>query len=142
MAVTFLTMRLAGQPQTIAWALRTGILRLSKSPAAGPGLSLQRHYRQLPPPCQAAPKVKRALIMSKKSTGDLAAYLQSARTRQLEELEEWLRIPSISALPAHKQDVRRAAEWLVDHLRQIGLHNVRLIESDIHPLVYADWLDA
>lgn len=80
--------------------------------------------------------------MSKENTGDLAAYLQSARTRQLEELEEWLRIPSISALPAHKQDVRRAAEWLVDHLQRIGLHNVRLIESDIHPLVYADWLDA
>ena len=80
--------------------------------------------------------------MSQENTGDLAAYLQSTRLRQLEELEEWLRIPSITALPAHKQDVRRAAEWLVDHLRRIGLHNVRLIESDIHPLVYADWLDA
>ena len=80
--------------------------------------------------------------MSQENAGSLAAYLQSARSRQLEELEEWLRIPSISTLPAHKQDVRRAAEWLVDHLRQIGLHNVRLIESDIHPLVYADWLDA
>jgi acetylornithine deacetylase/succinyl-diaminopimelate desuccinylase-like protein len=85
---------------------------------------------------------KRNAFMSEENVGSLAAYLQSARSRQLEELEEWLRIPSISTLPAHKQDVRRAAEWLVDHLRQIGLHNVRLIESDIHPLVYADWLDA
>ncbi len=80
--------------------------------------------------------------MSNENTVDLAAYLESARGRQLEELEEWLRIPSISALPAHKQDVRAAAEWLAGHLRKIGLHNVRLIESDIHPLVYADWLDA
>jgi acetylornithine deacetylase/succinyl-diaminopimelate desuccinylase-like protein len=80
--------------------------------------------------------------MSSNITADLDEYLQSARPRQLQELAEWLRIPSISALPAHKQDVRRAAEWLADHLRAVGLHNVRLIESDIHPLVYADWLDA
>ena len=75
-------------------------------------------------------------------SNNVADYLQSARPRQMQELVEWLRIPSISALPAHKQDVRLAADWLADHLRAIGLHNVRLIESDIHPLVYADWLEA
>jgi acetylornithine deacetylase/succinyl-diaminopimelate desuccinylase-like protein len=75
-------------------------------------------------------------------SNNIADYLQSARPRQLQELVEWLRIPSISALPAHKQDVRLAADWLADHLRAIGLHNVRVIESDIHPLVYADWVEA
>jgi acetylornithine deacetylase/succinyl-diaminopimelate desuccinylase-like protein len=72
----------------------------------------------------------------------LVTYLQDARARQLQELTEWLRIPSISTLPAHKQDVYQAAVWLADNLRASGLDNVRVIESEIHPLVYADWLHA
>lgn len=75
-------------------------------------------------------------------SNDLATYLESAKGRQLQELIEWLRIPSISALPAHKADVHQAAEWLAGHLRRIGLDNVRVIEGDVHPLVYADWLHA
>ncbi len=55
---------------------------------------------------------------------------------------EWLRIPSISALPAHKADVRRAGEWAAAALQRAGLEHVALIESDVHPLVYADWLHA
>ena len=69
-------------------------------------------------------------------------YLTAARERQLDELIDWLRIPSISALPAHKADVQRAAEWLAAHMRAAGLEHVQVIESDIHPLVYADWLHA
>ncbi len=38
----------------------------------------------------------------------------------LEELSEWLRIPSVSADPAHAGDVRRAGEWLVDRVRRLG----------------------
>jgi len=38
----------------------------------------------------------------------------------LEELFEWLRIPSISADPAHGADVRRAGEWLCERLRAAG----------------------
>ena len=38
----------------------------------------------------------------------------------LEELFEWLRIPSISADPAHAADVRRAGEWLCERLRAAG----------------------
>ncbi|MCC9075144.1 dipeptidase [Litorilinea aerophila] len=72
----------------------------------------------------------------------LQAYLADARSRQLAELMDWLRIPSISALPAHREDVHRAATWLADHLRQIGLEHVSVIPSDTHPLVRADWLHA
>ncbi len=75
-------------------------------------------------------------------TNEIQEYLATAGARQLAELVEWLRIPSISALPAHKADVHQAAEWLADHLRLIGLQHVQVIESDIHPLVYADWLHA
>ncbi len=80
--------------------------------------------------------------MAKETARELKDYLQAARGRQLEELQEWLRIPSISALPNHKQDVQQAAEWLAEQLRRSGLEHVQVIPSDIHPLVYADWLHA
>lgn len=72
----------------------------------------------------------------------LEGYLQDAKPRQLAELQEWLRIPSISALSAHKQDVLAAAEWLADNMRQAGLENIEVIHTATQPMVYADWLHA
>src|SRR5277367_4026492 len=60
--------------------------------------------------------------------------------RFLDELKDLLRITSVSTLPEHKGDVRRAAEALVAELKRIGMENVRLVEGAGHPLVYADWL--
>ncbi len=71
--------------------------------------------------------------------------LQFARENQsrfLDQLKELLRIPSISTLPEHRGDVRRAAEVLAAELKRIGMENVQLIETSGHPLVYADWLHA
>src|SRR5579862_8453269 len=62
--------------------------------------------------------------------------------RFVNELKALLRIPSVSTLPEHKGDVRRAAEALAAELERIGMENVRLIEGGGHPLVYADWLHA
>jgi acetylornithine deacetylase/succinyl-diaminopimelate desuccinylase-like protein len=62
--------------------------------------------------------------------------------RFLNELKDLLRIPSISTLPEHKDDCRRAAEFLASELKRIGMENVRLIDTSGHPLVYADWLHA
>jgi len=70
------------------------------------------------------------------------SYAKANHGRFLEELKELLRIPSVSTLPEHKGDCRRAAEWLAAKLARIGMENVRLIESEGHPLVYADWLHA
>ena len=59
----------------------------------------------------------------------------------LEELKAFLRIPSISTLPEHAGDVRRAAEFVRDRLIEAGLEHVELIEAaERHPLVYADLL--
>jgi len=69
-------------------------------------------------------------------------YARGEYPRFLDELKALLRIPSISTLPEHKDDVRRAAEALVAELKRIGMENVRLIEGSGHPLVYADWLHA
>jgi len=60
----------------------------------------------------------------------------------IDELSEFLRIPSVSTLSEHKADVLRAALWVVEDLKQTGMENVRLIETAGHALVYADWLRA
>lgn len=58
--------------------------------------------------------------------------------RLLQELTEFLSIPSISALPAHTEDCRRAANWLVTDLRRLGCPVVELIEGRGHPVVWAE----
>lgn len=69
-------------------------------------------------------------------------FARQHQTRFLEELKALLRIPSVSTLPAHKDDVRRAAQFVADELQRIGMEHVQLIETEGHPLVYADWLHA
>src|SRR2546428_7839859 len=62
----------------------------------------------------------------------------------LEGLQAFLRIPSISTLPEHKPDIRRAAEFCRNELQRAGLESAELIESTggRNPLVYAEWLGA
>ena len=70
------------------------------------------------------------------------AYAKKNHARFLDELKALLRIPSISTLPEHKDDCRKAAEVLAAELKRIGFENGRLVETGSHPLVYADWLHA
>ena len=70
------------------------------------------------------------------------AYVEAHHERHVAQLIECLRIPSVSALPAHATDMRHCAEWTTDALRRIGLAHVRVIETGGHPLAYGDWLDA
>ncbi|MGP4081332.1 dipeptidase [Pseudalkalibacillus sp. R45] len=63
-------------------------------------------------------------------------------TAYIEQLKEFLKIPSISTLPEHKEDVRMAAEWLAASLEEIGMENIEMVETVGHPIVYADWLHA
>ena len=73
---------------------------------------------------------------------DLEAYLEPRREERLERLKAFLRIPSMSALPQHAPDVRRAAEWLADEMRAAGIENVEVSDTGGHPMVYGDWLHA
>ncbi|HEX9044486.1 MAG TPA: dipeptidase [Candidatus Limnocylindrales bacterium] len=75
-------------------------------------------------------------------SADLEAHLDSTSARRLHWFEELLRIPSISGIPAHAGDCRRAAQALADELGRIGLQHVSLEETGGHPIVYADWLHA
>jgi acetylornithine deacetylase/succinyl-diaminopimelate desuccinylase-like protein len=69
-------------------------------------------------------------------------FINVNRDRYVEELKQYLAIPSISALPEHAADVRRAAEWTGDSLRSAGMENVRLIDTPGNPVVYGEWLNA
>src|SRR6187401_1289703 len=69
-------------------------------------------------------------------------FINVNRDRYIEELKQYLAIPSISALPQHAGDVRRCAEWTANELQRIALQNVRLIETPGNPVVYGDWLNA
>jgi acetylornithine deacetylase/succinyl-diaminopimelate desuccinylase-like protein len=70
------------------------------------------------------------------------AFVESNKDRFLDELKDFLRIPSVSTLPEHKPDVQRAAQFVADSLKRAGLENVEIIPTAKHPLVYADWLHA
>ena len=69
-------------------------------------------------------------------------FVERHEERLLEELKQFLRIPSISAQPNHAADVQRAADFVAQSLRGAGLENVEIILTAGHPLVYADWLHA
>ena len=69
-------------------------------------------------------------------------YLLENRDRFVEELLEFLRIPSVSSLPEHAGDVEKAAQWVVMRLISAGLENVKIVPTAGHPLVYGDWLHA
>src|SRR5258708_25809747 len=69
-------------------------------------------------------------------------FVEQNRTRLLDELKDFLRIPSISTLPEHKPDVQRAANFVADSLKRPGLEHVDIIPTEGNPLLYGDWLHA
>ena len=70
------------------------------------------------------------------------AFVEQNQPRLLEELKTFLRIPSVSTLPDHFADVRRAAQFVAESMQTAGLENIEIIPTAKHPLVYADWLHA
>lgn len=71
----------------------------------------------------------------------LAQYCEDNHGRFIEELTRWVAIPSISADPAHKADVRRCAERLVERMNELGL-TAEVLETDGNPVAYGEWLQA
>jgi acetylornithine deacetylase/succinyl-diaminopimelate desuccinylase-like protein len=65
-------------------------------------------------------------------------FVAREQSRLLGELSSFLSIPSVSALPVHAADCRRAAEWLRDELQALGCPTVQIIEGDGHPVVWAE----
>ena len=73
---------------------------------------------------------------------NLAEFIESCRDRHLAELCEFLRIPSVSAKSEHKPDIERAARWVADKLTLAGFKTVQIVPTKLHPLVYAESLEA
>ncbi len=67
-----------------------------------------------------------------------SGFVQDNRERMLRELTDFLAIPSVSALPEHAGDCRRAAEWLVAEFRRLGFPVAQLLEGRGHPVVWAE----
>ena len=68
----------------------------------------------------------------------LKGFMDSNKDRFLNELIEFLKIPSVSADPKYKDEVIKAANWVADNLHNAGAENVEVIETDGHPIVYGD----
>ncbi len=73
---------------------------------------------------------------------DLIGYIDSKREEHLNELKEFLRIPSVSTKSEHKKDIERAAHWVAEKLRAAGLENVEISPTEMHPVVYGESLQA
>jgi acetylornithine deacetylase/succinyl-diaminopimelate desuccinylase-like protein len=69
-------------------------------------------------------------------------YAHENAGRFREELHELLRIPSVSADPAFSGEVRKAAVWLLNHFKAIGLSAELIETAGQHPMVYAEWIGA
>lgn len=69
-------------------------------------------------------------------------YLEEHYQEHIDELKQFLAIPSISALSENKPDMKKAAEWLKTALTAAGLEHAEIMETKQHPVVYADWLHA
>ena len=73
---------------------------------------------------------------------NLTEFIEGRREQHLSELCEFLRIPSVSAKSEHKSDVERASRWVADHFRAAGFKTVEIVPTHLHPLVYAESLEA
>jgi acetylornithine deacetylase/succinyl-diaminopimelate desuccinylase-like protein len=69
-------------------------------------------------------------------------YAHQNQARFLQELEDFLRLPSISTDPARKADMQRTAEWVAGQIQALGFKNVRVFPTTGHPVVYGEYLEA
>ncbi len=73
---------------------------------------------------------------------NIVNFINDNHNNFVDELKEFLKIPSISTNPENKNDVRKCAEYVKQQLDLIGLENVKIYETPGHPIVYGDWLKA
>ena len=69
---------------------------------------------------------------------NLKKYIQSNSQRYLDELFGLIRIPSISSLSEHKEDMVKTAQYIVDQLLQAGADKAEIMATTGHPVVYAE----
>ena len=73
---------------------------------------------------------------------DVITFIKDNQQNYVEELKDFLRIPSISTLSEHKDDINRCAEFVADKLKKAGMSKVNIFQTEGHPIVYGEWLGA
>ncbi|HMS65843.1 MAG TPA: dipeptidase [Ignavibacteria bacterium] len=73
---------------------------------------------------------------------NIVKYINDNKNNFVEELKDFLKIPSISTNSENKADVRNCAEYVKKQLELIGMENVKINETPGHPIVYGEWLKA
>ena len=68
----------------------------------------------------------------------VSSYIHTHKARFLEELSNWLCIPSVSTEPAFAKDVKDAAIYLEERLQEAGAEQVQRFSTPGHPIVYAE----
>ncbi len=76
------------------------------------------------------------------SQGNPHDYLDQRQDQALQELIEFVAIPSIAAQSDRALDVARAAQWVAARMERAGIENVQTLKTALHPSVYGDWLHA
>ena len=84
-------------------------------------------------------RADRLVTMSKTPDSAVRTYIDSHYAAFLDDLAEWLRIPSVSAQPEHAADVRRSADWLAAKLRETGFPTAEVWPTAGAPAVFAEW---
>lgn len=70
------------------------------------------------------------------------SYARQHSAQFLDELKEFVSIPSVSTLSEHKGDMEHAAEWVANQMRAVGLEDVAIMPTAGHPVAYGEWLHA
>lgn len=73
---------------------------------------------------------------------NVISFINSNKEKYVEELKDFLRIPSISTNPANKADVAHCAQYVSEQMNKSGLNNVQIFPTAGHPIVYGEWLGA
>ncbi len=67
-------------------------------------------------------------------------YIQENWEKFIEDLKEFVSIPSISTLPAYKEEVYRTAQWLAQYFQRLNFHRVEIMKTkEGHPFVFAEY---
>jgi acetylornithine deacetylase/succinyl-diaminopimelate desuccinylase-like protein len=66
-------------------------------------------------------------------------YIDVKNDDHVKEFMEFVSIPSISSIPSHKADIDKAAAWIVNKLKAIGITAAQTIPTDGNPIVYGSW---
>jgi acetylornithine deacetylase/succinyl-diaminopimelate desuccinylase-like protein len=73
---------------------------------------------------------------------EVIKFIKDNRLNYIEELKDFLRIPSVSTLPEHKTDIEKCAKYVADKLKKASMSRVEIFKTEGHPIVYGEWLGA